>query len=159
MIDRYRAGVVPAPETFEPLDDRLREHASALASSVGDAIGKLLPHAALDALFGFFEAVNKYITDAAPWDWAKRCDRATTADERDRADRRLSTILYLLAESIRVGAYLLGPFLPETSTEILSQLGIAPHDSGAEVGAGTPFGKYPPHFVTKRGKILFPKSA
>jgi methionyl-tRNA synthetase len=159
MLDRYCAGVVPAPGALEPLDDRLADRALSVVSLVQDAMAHLLPHAALDAIFGFFEATNRYISDAAPWDWAKRCASAITADERAQAGSRLSTILYLLVESIRVGAQALGPFLPETSHEILFQLGIAPEGEGAGVGAVTPFGKYPPHFATKRGKILFPKSA
>ena len=160
MLDRYRAGKVPAPGPLvAPLDDCLAEQAESLASRVGRAMDQRLAHAALDVLFGFFEAVNKYITETAPWDWAKRCDCATTATERTAADLRLSTILYLLVESIRWGAHLLGPFLPETSTEILRQLGIPPQGSGTGEAADTPFGKYPPLFVTKRGKILFPKSA
>jgi len=159
MVDRYRAGVVPAAGSLEPIDDHLATQAANLPARVAEAMDELRPDGALDALFGFFEAANKYVTDAAPWDWAKRCDRATTPAEKAAADSRLSTILYVLVESIRVGAELLGPFLPETSTEILCQLGIPPRGSGTGTGAGTPFGKYPPHFVAKRGKILFPKSA
>jgi len=159
MLYRYRAGVVPAPGPLRPEDDRLAQLALDLPLRVDKAMEHRLCHAALDALFGFFETVNKYITDAAPWDWAKRRDRATTADDQAEAEQRLSTILYLLVESIRVGAHLLGPFLPETSTEILCQLGILPQSRPGGALPGAPFGKYPPQFVANRGKILFPKSA
>jgi methionyl-tRNA synthetase len=159
LLDRYRAGVVPTPGLLEPLDEHLSEEASTLPARVEASIVKSLPHAALDALFGFFETVNKYITDAAPWEWAKRRDRSANAHDRAAAELRLSTILYLLTESVRIGAHLLAPFLPETSAEILRQLGIAPQVDEIGLGASTPFGKYPPQFVTNRGKILFPKSA
>jgi methionyl-tRNA synthetase len=40
----------------------------------------------------------------------------------DSKIERLETVIYNLLESIRVGANLLSPFLPETSDKILEQL-------------------------------------
>ena len=67
---------------------------------------------ALDHIFDIFRRCNKYIDETMPWVLAK--------DEEKKF--RLETVIYNLLESIRVGANLLSPFLPETSDKILEQL-------------------------------------
>ena len=56
---------------------------------------------------------NKYIDETTPWTLAK--------DESRR--ERLGTVLYNLLETIRWGAVMLTPFIPDTAEEILSELG------------------------------------
>ena len=52
------------------------------------------------------------IDETTPWILAK--------DESSR--EKLKTVIYNLLESIRIGAILLSPFLPDTSEEIFRQL-------------------------------------
>lgn len=63
---------------------------------------------ASEAVFSIFRRANKYIDETTPWILAK--------DENRRV--RLGTVLYNLLETIRIGAVLLAPFMPETSDRI-----------------------------------------
>jgi methionyl-tRNA synthetase len=57
---------------------------------------------------------NKYVDETAPWTLAK-----------DPANKELlASVMYHLAESIRVAAHLVAPYLVETAPKILEQLGI-----------------------------------
>ncbi|MCD8119652.1 MAG: methionine--tRNA ligase [Lachnospiraceae bacterium] len=67
---------------------------------------------ALTDIFALFKRCNKYIDETAPWVLAKDPEK----------EDRLKQVLYNLTGSIRVGATLLAPFMPETSEKILQQL-------------------------------------
>ncbi len=64
-------------------------------------------------IFNLFKRCNKYIDETMPWALAK--------DEAKKD--RLETVLYNLIESIKAGAKLLAPYMPETADKILAQLG------------------------------------
>ena len=66
---------------------------------------------ALEEIFEIFKRCNKYIDETTPWILAKE-------DNKDR----LKKVIYNLLESIRIGAVLLSPYLPDTSNEIFRQL-------------------------------------
>ncbi len=57
----------------------------------------------------------------APWKLAKQ----------EGEEKRLETVLWTLAESIRVISILICPFLPETSLKIRGKIGL-PADAGVE---------------------------
>ena len=65
----------------------------------------------LDSIFEIFRRSNKYIDETTPWILAKE-------ENKDK----LKTVLYNLIESIRIGAILLLPFIPDTANEILRQI-------------------------------------
>ena len=67
---------------------------------------------AIDVIFEIFKRCNKYIDETTPWILAK--------DEESRP--RLSTVMYVLLESIRHGAVLLQAVIPDTSDKIFRQL-------------------------------------
>ena len=66
----------------------------------------------LDAIFDIFRRCNKYIDETMPWVLAKD----------DNNKDKLKTVLYNLVESIRYGAVLLQPFMPETAENIFKQI-------------------------------------
>ena len=72
----------------------------------------------LAAIFKMLDRANKYIDETTPWVLAK--DEAKT--------ERLGTVLYNLLETVRIGAVLLTPFLPETAERIFSQLDTEQRD-------------------------------
>jgi methionyl-tRNA synthetase len=72
-------------------------------------------HNALNEIWKFINFINKYVNDKKPWSLAKN-------------KKELSVVLYNTAESLRIIAILLKPFLPETSKEIALQLGINDFD-------------------------------
>src|SRR3954468_14109536 len=109
MIGRYRDGVVPSavpePEIaseFADLNERVRAHFDAVEPSQG-----------LAAVWSLVRRLNQYVQDRAPWKLAKD----------DSAAAELDTVLYTLAEGLRVAAVLSDPVLPNTSERLLAALG------------------------------------
>lgn len=73
---------------------------------------------ALDKLWEFVRAMNRYIDDHAPWKLAK------SAEPADRA--HLESVLAHIAEGLRLVAVALAPVMPTVSAKILEILGCAP---------------------------------
>lgn len=136
MTKKYFDGIVPAPAVTDPIDDDLK-------ATVREGIEKSVKlmdayHVAdsLEEIFLMLRRANKYIDETMPWALAK--------NEEDRP--RLATVIYNLLETIRVGAVLLKPYIPETAKNIFSQLGTDKCDfeSVSEFGgleAGKPLGE------------------
>ncbi len=73
--------------------------------------GELELHHALDGVWSFVRACNKYINDKEPW---------------KLEGEELTDVLYNLLEGLRVISILIRPFMPETSGKISKQLGVKP---------------------------------
>ena len=69
---------------------------------------------ALGSLFNIISASNKYIDQTAPWALAK--------DESKKEE--LYSVMYHLIENLRIFAVYISAFMPDTSYDILEQLGI-----------------------------------
>ncbi len=142
MTKKYFGGVVPSPEdcsdkTQSALDNDIKKHITEAVSNVDKYMENYCISDALDSIFTMFRRANKYIDETTPWNLAK--------DEANRA--RLATVLYNLLETIRVGAALLKPFIPETVEKIFKMLGC--ENDALEIGnlcAGT---------VTGEAEVLF----
>jgi methionyl-tRNA synthetase len=108
MLKRYRNGIVPTPSN----------ELSADAAKAADETRALLKQnqlqAALQSIWGLATRANQYVDQTAPFKLAK--DPAQS--------KRLDEVLYNLAETCRILAVLLGPFLPGTSLKIYAQLGL-----------------------------------
>ncbi len=109
MLKRYRDGVVPAP------NDDLREAAAKTLESVKADFGDNQLQAALVDIWGLVTQGNQYVDRTAPFKLAKDPAQA----------KRLDEVLYNLAETCRILAVLLWPFLPGTSARIYAQLGLS----------------------------------
>ena len=136
MTKKYFDGIVPAPAAVDALDDDLK---STVKESIAKSV-KLMDayHVAdsLEEIFLMLRRANKYIDETMPWALAK--------NEEDKP--RLATVIYNLLETIRVGAVLLAPYIPETAKNIFSQLGTdkTTFDTVSEFGnleAGKPLGE------------------
>ncbi len=128
MINKYFDGVVPAPKGVDDeFDADLKRVAVETAPRVAKCMETLHVADALDEIWTLLRRSNKYIDETAPWILAK------SEDSRDR----LGTVMYNLAESIRIAAVLLGAFLPETAEKIFAQLNVQDktYDSTLSFGA------------------------
>ncbi|MCX7970980.1 MAG: methionine--tRNA ligase [Negativicutes bacterium] len=114
MVGRYNGGLIARPTEMSDLDRQLIDMAVTTAEDYARAMDSYDLNGALRGLWQFIRRCNKYIDETAPWTLARR--------ESDRD--RLTTVLYNLAESLRVVAVLLKPFMPETAARIYRQLGI-----------------------------------
>src|SRR6201986_1385827 len=114
MIHKYFDGVVPAPDISD--DKRLLakragvdSDALELASSLEllrdqfvQYVEELAFHRALEAAWGMIARVDKFISDAKPWELAKSEEQRET----------LGAVLFRAAETIRWLAVLLHPVMP-----------------------------------------------
>ncbi len=127
MIGRYRDGVVPEPGAAHETDVELTRLAAALPARRHAALEDFDFRAALAAIWELVTRANKYVEESAPWTLAKS---AKGGDEA--AARRLDTVLYTLAESLRLIAWHLAPFLPGASGKIAVWLGVSPASEGRD---------------------------
>ena len=128
MITQYFDGKMPAPVcSSAEQDDELKAMTNALCERVGECVDALNLPDALAEIFRLINRANKYIDETTPWLLAK--------DESKRD--RLGTVLYNLAEAIRVCAVMLTPFLKSTAEKILAKFSLKlPQDfSDARFGA------------------------
>ena len=114
MVDKYFAGIVPAPIEEDILDNELKELALATAPKAAAHFDKLAFSEALSAIWQLVGRANKYIDETAPWVLAK--------DESKKA--RLGTVLYNLMEVIRIATVLSAPAMPLLSGKVSEQIGM-----------------------------------
>src|SRR5205823_11468913 len=74
-------------------------------ANVGDAMAEFAFHRALAAIWEFVGAVNRFVDTTQPWLIAKQLEPV--------GQPRLGTVLYSLAESLRLLGITLEPFVPE----------------------------------------------
>jgi methionyl-tRNA synthetase len=114
MIEKYFGGTIPAPKATEKLDEELVKMAEALPGKVESLMDGLEFSGALQEIWKLIGRANKYIDETMPWILAK--------DPSQK--ERLETVLYNLAEVIRIISVHISPFMPNTPAKIREQLGI-----------------------------------
>lgn len=112
MIDKYFNGVLPAPEAPEEIDDELQKLCLQTAKEYAVKMDELQFSSALAVLWQYISRCNKYIDQTMPWMLAK--------EESKKA--RLGTVLYNLAESLRIIGILSSPVMVRTSEQIFKAL-------------------------------------
>lgn len=122
MIERYRDGVIAIPK--RAATSPLASATAALPGSIHAALGagsdaSWDPRLALDAIFGVVRCANQTVEETKPWALF-RAERAGDAQASDELDAVLSA----LAESLRLVAEALRPFLPRTADRMAAQLGL-----------------------------------
>ena len=113
MLKKYNDSVIPEPAAPETLDDELKQACVDAFTKFTANMDEYKIADALEYIFGMLRRANKYIDETTPWVLAK--DPAMKA--------RLDTVLYNLLETIRWGAVMLQPIIPESASEILERLG------------------------------------
>jgi len=144
MIDKYFGGVIPAyVSNATEFDAALVETATSTVRKVEEAMEDMQFSVALTAIWQLISRTNKYIDETQPWSLVK--------DEGKR--EQLGSVMYHLAESLRIVSVLLRPFLVKTPDAIEAQLGLAGAgfgwDSAREFGllaSGTRVSKAEPMF-------------
>jgi methionyl-tRNA synthetase len=150
MIDKYFDGVIPAytPEATR-YDAQIVETARDTVAKVEESMEKLEFSVALTAVWQLVSRTNKYIDETQPWVLAK--------DESNRGI--LGSVMYHLAESLRIVSVLLRPFMTTTPDKIRRQLGI--EDSQQELlcswSSIARFGALPSGTRVNKGEPLFPR--
>ena len=148
MISKFSNSIVPAPGEPEPLDTELAEAATAMIAEYISLMHDFAFNRALQSVWKVISLANKYIVVSEPWVLAK--DPAKSA--------RLNTVLYNLAETLRLIGLAIAPVMPETSIKMRTALGLT-GDEGEEpnfIDHGS-WGITRPGQVLSAGPALFPR--
>lgn len=114
MINKYFGGNVPYENMEETeFDESLKTVANNAIKDTINAFNGFRLQDGMNATWQFVRRVNKYIDETAPWVLAK--------DESLKG--KLASVMYNLAESLRVIAILTAPYLVETAPKILYAIG------------------------------------
>ncbi len=125
IAERYEGKVAGKPELSEALD----------VKKIDSLMEGLDTFGALNEIFAFIKAANKYVNDKEPW--------KLKGDE-------LGHVLYNLLEATRIIGILVTPFMPGTGEKIAAQLGV-PQGTLGDCKFGAFAGK------PKKGELLFKK--
>jgi methionyl-tRNA synthetase len=152
MLRQYTEGVVPAPQADpQGIHAELRALADGLAETVDGALAEFDFAAALEATWQLVSRANRYVEEARPWELRK--DDARGAE--------LGTVLYNLAETLRLLAYLLAPYLPWACDELARQLRVprpmAVGRGGYALADVLTWGGLSAGHQTEVGDVLFPR--
>ena len=143
MIEKYFGGIIPDPKKKEIIDEELIKLALQTPKKVEKRMENLRIPEALDDIWTLIGRANKYIDETTPWILAR--------DEESKP--RLATVLYNLAETLRITAVCISSFLPETADKMFTQLNVELKEwestysfNGTSVGT-----------KVNRGDVLFPR--
>lgn len=144
MINKYHGGDIHTPKTQTAFDSTLETVIETAIANYHTAMDKMSFNLALNEIWTIIARSNKYIDETTPWLLAKE---ASKADE-------LASVMYHLAESLRIVAVLLQPFMKATSHAIYEQLGLNFADTTLSDLA---FGYAFTDKVIAKGQPIFPR--
>lgn len=146
MISQYFGGILPPQGESEDVDKDLISVAEGMLPKVTQAIDGICVPEALVEIFRLIGRANKYIDETTPWILAK--------DESKK--ERLGTVLYNLAECIRISSVALKCFLTKAPVEVLSLFGIKDADV-SDFSSIEKFGGLKAGITVEKSKPVFPR--
>ena len=115
MINKYFDGIVPTYSgQITDFDGILEQFASDTCTKVEKNFEDLQFSLVLSDIWALVSRTNKYIDETSPWALAK--------NEAKRTE--LESVMHHLASSLCSVAMMISPFMPTTSVQMLSQLGM-----------------------------------
>lgn len=151
MIEKYREGSVPSPAENRDRDElelKIKkwfdnEAEDGLPKTCDRCLGKLQFHQALIQIWKAISEINEYIASSEPW--------------KENDPETLSNILYTLAESIRLLAIYMYPFMPDTANKIWQHLGVNEDIGSRTLNDIGEWGGLKPGTKVQKGEALFPR--
>ncbi|MBW2185120.1 MAG: methionine--tRNA ligase [Deltaproteobacteria bacterium] len=113
MLSKYFDGVLPEPCDATEFDQNFINQFPEKMEIIDKQMNDLAFNKSLVSIWELIRSANKYIDDTAPWALAKDADKK----------EQLGGVMYNLLEAIRLVGLLVGPFMPDTATQILNILG------------------------------------
>lgn len=147
MINKYFDGNVPVVDGQKTEFDATLERVAKETVEVYEKhMEKMQFSMVLSEVWVLISRTNKYIDETQPWVLAK---------DEDRKDE-LASVMAHLAESLRMTAVMLQPFLPNAPKQIIEQLGLSEEYLAWETLDS--FGKIPANTkVVAKGTPIFPR--
>lgn len=151
LIEKNTGGLIPSPVSSAEgeLESELRQACiDLLSKQIIQAIPRLEFNRALEAIWRIVQLANQYVDKTAPWKLAK--SQADTP--------RFHTVLYYMAETLRVLALSLYPFIPSTAKALHVQLGLDLLSSTSSLSTfELNWGWLEPGTALRKGRALFPR--
>ena len=147
MIEKYAGGTVPQPPPAGESGPaaELIAMADGLFHSVDPLMNELQFNRAIEAFWELVRGANKFVEVTQPWKLAK-----------DPASReKLDTVLYSLAEALRIVSIWISPFTPKAAAEMRRQLGL--NEEPGTMPDSVRWGQFPADTKVLKGQPLFPK--
>jgi methionyl-tRNA synthetase len=143
LLGRHLDGALPTPEQIDR-DREVIAEGEGLLNRVRPLVDQLRFFEALELVMRFVRHLNRYFNDEEPWKLAKDPDQRV----------RLGTVLYNIAEGLRIASVLLEPAMPSKAKQIRRDLGLGDY-AFADIGA---WGQAPSGSqIPDKADILFPK--
>lgn len=149
MLAKYADSIVPEIDKATVTEED-RVLVDALEKMVADyttAMNAFEFHKALQSIWEVIGMLNRFIVTNAPWELAKDPDQAG----------RLNTVLYFLADSLRLLALVLRPVMPTAADKMAVALGQADELAKATLEEEGCWGRMPAGTVLHQGEALFPR--
>ena len=147
MINKYCEGMVPQINGIHTeFDEPLQQVAAQTVQTYEQYMEKMQFSIVLSEVWTLISRTNKYIDETQPWILAKG----------EQQKEKLDSVMAHLAESLRMAAIMLQPFLPNAPKQIIEQLGLTEEfltwdslQDFAKIPAGTK--------VVAKGTPIFPR--
>jgi len=156
MVGKYFNGKIPDNGTETDIDRDLRIVAEGVPSKIAEDLlpetesGYAFTHLSfamyLKDVWSLVTRANRYVEENAPWTLAKKNDL-----------ERLGSVLYNLAESLRLIALYLSPVMPSTSQKIWDALGIDKKIGACRMDEEQSWGRSAVGTAIQPGAQLFPR--
>ncbi len=146
MIEDYCGGKTPKTDPRFREDEQLKVAARDTATGFVKDFEELDFSAGMARVWGFIGALNRFIVQNEPWKLAQDPGRRWALD----------SVLYTVAEGLRIVAILVAPVMPRSASEMWKRLGVA-GDVGAASLEHVHWGELRPGHAVVRGEPLFPR--
>jgi methionyl-tRNA synthetase len=146
MVGKYFDGKVPAAGPEQPYDRELREVAQGIPAQIDADLSALAFNRYLQTAWQLVTRANRYVEENAPWSLAKKNDM-----------ERLASVLYNLAESLRIIGLTLYPVIPGTSRKIWKSIGVGKDIATCRMSEEQAWGGLRPGTTIQPGEQLFPR--
>lgn len=147
MIGRFNGGVIKAAGDVDDIDKELAQLVQHTVIQYEKFMDVMDINAAIKVVWALISRTNKYIDETSPWALAK--------DEAKKP--RLNTVLYNLAETLRITAILITPFMPMTGPKIWAQLGLTSDFGALSFNDAKGWGKLPTDIIVAKPEPIFPR--
>jgi methionyl-tRNA synthetase len=146
MIADYHGGLLPSPDPSFAADADLKQAARAAWDGMVQDFEALSFHLGLAKVWDLVGTLNRFIVQHEPWKLARD----------PGSSRALDTILYDVAEGLRIVAALVAPVMPASAQSLWSSVGAGGDVTAARLD-GFRWGALQPGAKTVRGAALFPR--
>ena len=149
MLTKYAGGTVPAPDeaAMTATDRELTAALTEMVALYRKDMEQFNFSRALQEVWKVIGQLNRFIVTNAPWELAKDLELRP----------RLLTVLYILAEALRLIALVLRPVMPEAAGRMAQALGLTGELATATLDNASAWGLLRPGTVLGEVVQLFPR--